>query len=180
MDTSVTPLSDLLGGSPNGTWTLRVYDEESGETGTVTSFAVGVKSLPDVPLEPTRTKSVSFDDLPLTLPDGKKKKTLKLKVKGLPGTLAALAVSLDVEHPRPQDLFVRLTGPDGTSAQLFNLGSGSAYGLGTTMPTYSAPLESLDVFLGKKPKGTWELLVKDVATGEVGVVRGFDLHLTTE
>ncbi len=179
-DEPIAPLTDLNGVPANGPWTLRASDHEAGETGTIVSWTLGVKSIPASPLEPTHTKSVAFKKLPVKIPDGKKKKGLNLNVKKLSGSVASVAVTLDVEHPRPQDLSIRLIGPDGTAVTLFDMGAGSAYGVATTLPTYTSSLESLDAFIGKKGKGKWRLEVKDVVAGESGFVHDFALHVTAE
>ena len=89
---------------------------------------------------------------------------------------AGLSVSLTLTHPRPGDLFLRLTAPDGRRVVLSNRRGGLALtGTGTTFTdaavgTASKPDQPLATLAGPSARGTWVLEIFDLGDGAPGTL----------
>ena len=94
------------------------------------------------------------------------------------GRIAALAVSIDIEHPYRGDLRVSLRAPSGTAAVLHDRGGGSSDDLIRSYTTADTPL--LTVFLGEDARGEWMLAVADLEGRDVGVLRRWALDIDLE
>jgi subtilisin-like proprotein convertase family protein len=116
------------------------------------------------------------------------------------GHITSLKVALNIAHTRDSDLSASLVGPDGTTVPLFNGvggvganfgdtttdttiddGAGTPIGVGSAPFTGSfRPQGSLSAFDGMDPRGAWQLVVTDNATGEVGTLNHWSLSYTTD
>ena len=90
------------------------------------------------------------------------------------GLIRAIKVHVDIEHSYIGDLVVRITGPDGTRADLHVRAGGSANDLVKTFDQTAAP--DLGAFLGTDIKGTWILSVCDRAKADIGRLRRWTLE----
>jgi subtilisin-like proprotein convertase family protein len=89
--------------------------------------------------------------------------------------ITELDVTVELQHPRPEDLVVTLVGPDGTEAVLR---SRSAAVVGRVLyDDIATPVDSLEVFNGKLAAGTYTLRVEDKQAGQTGTLRNWDLRI---
>jgi hypothetical protein len=92
---------------------------------------------------------------------------------GLPDTLQ-VTVDVSISHPLVSDLVIQVISPAGQTATLSNRAGGSVANFIANGQDLSASFAIL-----ASPSGTWKLLVKDLAAGNVGTINGFVLHLTS-
>ncbi len=188
-------LAAFRGENPNGTWKLRVLDDTTANTGTLSSWSLDISTLAAAPAEATTTQSRTpglaiLDNTTLTDTQS---------FGGLGTYLDKVVVYLEITHTYAADLDITLTSPAGTVVQLTtdNGGSNDNVFNGTTFDadalnpvtdyvftnlvtaTLLAPEGSLDNFLGQDPNGTWTLSVGDDATADTGTLVRWDLSLTT-
>lgn len=83
-------------------------------------------------------------------------------------TVIDVQVTVDLTHARSSDLQIRLTGPNGQRAVLFNRKAGANLA-GATFTT--------GAFAGLTSQGEWVLEIFDVVTGESGTVRSVGLFV---
>lgn len=89
--------------------------------------------------------------------------------------ITELDVTVELQHPRPEDLVVTLIAPDGTEAVLRNR---SAAVVGRVMyDEIATPVDSLEVFNGRLSAGVYTLLAEDVEAGETGSLINWDLSI---
>jgi subtilisin-like proprotein convertase family protein len=94
------------------------------------------------------------------------------------GVVTGLKVGVDITHTWIGDLGVILRHPDGTEVILHNHTGGSLYDIVTSYPDLTTPAQSLGVLLGKPMAGTWKLIVKDSAAGDIGILNAWALSIT--
>ncbi len=93
--------------------------------------------------------------------------------------LVEVDVRVNIVHTYIGDLRVTLIAPGGTRVRLHDRQGGSADDIVTTYDTLTAPVDSLDVLVGRSSLGTWTLEVQDAASGDVGTLVGWGLDLKT-
>ncbi len=130
---------------------------------------------------------------------------LPLAIRDNSTTTATLAITQDIiisdvnvrfsiSHTYDSDLVIRLVGPGGQSATLVNRRGGSANNFNattiddeatTSIANGAAPFSgtyrpetTLTTFDGRNVKGTWSLVVQDVAAQDVGSLTAFSLIVT--
>lgn len=109
--------------------------------------------------------------LPLSIPDNNVTGISSgLAVTGN-GTVATLALSLNITHTYRGDLVVTLVSPGGTSFIVSNRTGGSADNLVLTG-------SALTAFNGQTAAGTWTLKVQDRASADVGSLGSWSLAIT--
>ena len=94
-----------------------------------------------------------------------------------PGFISSVAyVRPMITHPRAGDLEIKLVHPDGTEVLLRNANSDTgAYA--NPFYTIGGTVGDLNAFNGKSPYGSWRLVVKDRATGNVGQLISWSMSL---
>jgi autotransporter-associated beta strand protein len=118
--------------------------------------------------------------------------TSSLTASGLIGTVAAVRVTLDLDHARASELTAWLVGPQGTRVRLFEaVGGTGANFTGTTLDDTAAtpiasgtapftgsfrPAEPLTAFNGRNPNAQWTLELRDNATGNTGFLKSWSLE----
>jgi serine protease len=106
-------------------------------------------------------------------------------------TIGDIDVRLNITHTYVSDLRIYLRGPDGTTVQLFNRRGGSGDNFTNTLFSDEAataisggaapyngtyrPEQLLSAFDGKNARGTWQLIVQDLAGGDVGRINSWSL-----
>jgi subtilisin-like proprotein convertase family protein len=115
-----------------------------------------------------------------------------ITVSGLPGTVGTqlTSVCLDITHSYVEDLEVQLRCPSGNTINLVTRrgGSGDNFsgtcfaangpGIATGVPPFSAtytPEQPISNLAGCLKNGTWTLIVKDRAGGDIGTLLGWSL-----
>lgn len=125
----LTPLAGLKGKLPNGTWKLEVQDKVAGDTGTLESFELRIR---------TRPRFTSAD-VPKGIPNpGVVTSTLLVPLGAFAPTdyLVDIDVNVDIAHPQVNNLRLTLIAPDGTRMPLVtNLPNPVISGLNFT-PTF--------------------------------------------
>jgi subtilisin-like proprotein convertase family protein len=108
--------------------------------------------------------------LPLAIPDNNTTGiTSNLAVTGT-GTVASLALSLNITHPFRGDLVVTLIAPDNTQFVVSNRAGGLAHNLVITN-------QAITSFNGHAAAGTWKLKVQDLASQDVGTLNSWSLNI---
>jgi subtilisin-like proprotein convertase family protein len=85
-----------------------------------------------------------------------------------PRAIERIAVRVDIEHRTRGDLRLELVAPDGTIVVLQQTSNEVTSGIHTTFGLTAASLDSLDVLRGRGAAGTWQLIVRDLRTLDVG------------
>ena len=183
-------LAKLLGQSMNGTWTLKLTNTATGQSGTLTSWSLTLTPL-------ATTTPQTFPLLPGTSIPAANSVSSTQTITGQ-GTLtvASLTVQVNVTFPNLANLSAVLSGPDGTQVTLFNAGdlfgtnlvnttfsdsattslsSGRAPYTGTFLTNDSTGLKKL---IGKTVDGNWTLKVTNTATGQTGTINSWSLLIS--
>lgn len=175
------PLAALIGEDPNGTWTLRVTDDNAGAPGTLEGWSLSVVAQPRAPVV-TRT-TFSSPMLGVIIPDNSIN-PFPLSVSGTPGRIWDVDVQpavggthdVDLALGSPAGTIATLTTDNGATATappfdgvVFDAGADPA-----TTParrvmdaTYGATFHSSltaeegGQFIGENANGTWTLIVHD-------------------
>lgn len=168
-------LSLVDGQSLNGTWTLSVGDNASGDTGTLLEWC----------LIPTLASSCTYGKNPLAPIIDNQTTSSQHFISGITGVITDLNVKVTLEHSWIGDLTISLTSPAGTVVSLFNRGcnSGRFHNIQTFFDDEGSPLTcppiggfltlpagSLTAFDGQNPNGTWTLTVTDNAGLDEGIL----------
>lgn len=105
----------------------------------------------------------------VAIPDGGPAASSDITVSGLASVPMDVIVTLDIDHPRPQDLHVGLHQPGGAYAVLWN-----------NHPSPPSVVEQpLGVEFDNMVNGVWRLEVLDTATGEVGTIDGWSMWISS-
>ncbi len=102
--------------------------------------------------------------------------TRRVTVAGLPesASIEAVVVEVDLDHPFPHDLAMRLASPSGTPSTL-NTPYNDA--LAVDFSTYRLRWRLLsNAFYGEPPNGEWRLLVFDGAEHDTGTLEGWRIR----
>jgi len=105
------------------------------------------------------------------------------------GPIGSARVLLHLAHQHPEDLFVKLSSPEGMAIRLHDRGSGALHAGGGTAPAAGlwgsypdelVPVDSLGVFGGQEMSGRWTLEVGDVGVPDsgTGVLADWALEIT--
>ncbi|RLB86259.1 MAG: hypothetical protein DRH10_10595, partial [Deltaproteobacteria bacterium] len=116
-------LNSFDGENPNGTWTLKIEDDATGDTGTLDDWELTI-----------RTDAAIYSEI---------------EVEDLSGQIADLNLSLDITHQAMENLEVSLLSPGGTEVVLISGGSQSGSNfLGTFDDEATHPVGNLTDFDG--------------------------------
>ncbi|RLB94870.1 MAG: hypothetical protein DRH50_05770, partial [Deltaproteobacteria bacterium] len=116
-------LNSFDGENPNGTWTLKIEDDATGDTGTLDDWELTI-----------RTDAAIYSEI---------------EVEDLSGQIADLNLSLDITHQAMENLDVSLLSPGGTEVVLISGGSQSGSNfLGTFDDEATHPVGNLTDFDG--------------------------------
>jgi subtilisin-like proprotein convertase family protein len=104
------PFDAFRGENPNGTWTLRIADDLGGDTGSLNSWNLDVRSLPTAP---TINTPASFNNMtPAPIPDAGSV-TSTVLVSGMTGTIEDVKTLLNITHTDNSDLDITVRSPSG-------------------------------------------------------------------
>ena len=103
-------LGELVGEPAEGQWALVVVDDSGGQQGTLRGWSLTVSTvIVTAPVAP-----VSFDGPGLTIPDtASEGVSSQVEVSGVGTHLYRLALTVDIRHPRANDVDLFLTAPSG-------------------------------------------------------------------
>ncbi len=154
------------GKNSSGTWTLKVRDLASLDTGTLNAWKLTFNG--HSALSPA-----------LAIPDNNATGVTSTMNVAATGTVASLRVKVNITHTYKGDLEVALIGPDGTTVLLHNRTGASADNIVTVYPDLTASAQSLTAFNGKAIAGAWKLRVKDLASLDTGTLNSWEIDFRT-
>jgi len=145
----------------------------------------------------TLTRTISstqvFNSTDVNKPIADVRRTISVLTINQDITIADLNVTMNLSHTWDSDLRVTLIGPDGTQRILVNRRGGSGDNFATTTFNDEAatsivsgaapfngsfrPEQSLTGFDGKNARGTWQLVVDDLAALDVGRINAWSLTI---
>jgi hypothetical protein len=111
----------------------------------------------------------------LAVPDGTSSASATALVSGLSGSVASVQVWVQIDHPDPRELRVRITGPDGTSVLLHDRTGILQQPINALYGRTDVPAQSLSAFQGHLANGVWTLTVEDLVAGATGRIRNFSV-----
>jgi hypothetical protein len=114
---------------------------------------------------------------PVVIPDGTGSASATATVSGLSGSIASVQVWVEIDHPDPRELRLRLTGPDGTSILLHDRTGALQQPINAVYGRTDVPAQPLSTFQGKLANGTWTLTVEDQVPGSTGRIRNFSVTI---
>jgi len=106
------------------------------------------------------------------IPDGVSGASSSVLAFGLASVPVDVTVRLDIEHPRPADLLISLTDPNGQVVIVWNRQAGSG-------PDVVGRFVAKGISGDDQVNGEWLLTVSDQVKGESGTLRGWSLDLTS-
>jgi uncharacterized repeat protein (TIGR01451 family) len=198
-------MAAFYGEDPNGTWTLTVSDDLTGDTGSIDSWSVSVSALDSTPINTTTTVT---NNTPVPIVDVATS-TSTVSVAGAGTYLCSVTANANITHTFAADMDISLLGSAGGTVVSTDNGAGndnvfngtlwddtanpagqvpytSNNGL-TTDQTYAnlvtatplVPEGAFGTFSGINPNGTWTLQVVDDLTGDTGSIDAWTLNVTT-
>lgn len=200
-------LAAFVGEDPNGTWTITISDDLSGDGGSLNSWDLNLTTFPT----PVITMPVQgfTDNTAIPIPTGPGVTTSTIAVSGVSLPICKLDLVTDLAHTFPGDLDITLTSPNGTIVTLTtdngagndNIFAGTVWddfanpagqvpyttndGLTTDHAyvnlTTATPLvaeESLGAFLGELANGDWVLTISDDTGGDGGSLNSWSINFT--
>lgn len=199
-------LAAFLGEDPNGVWTLTVFDDRTGDTGSLDGWRLDVTTLPAAPA----TATASVGNATVTPLADAAVTTSTITVSGLGTYLLDVNVLTAIRHTFSADIDMTLMSPAGTIVTLTtdngganddvfdgtlwdddadpgnvvpytgnpSIASDHAYTNGVAA-TPLVPEEALGAFIGEDPNGVWTLTISDDAAADTGTLDAWTLDLTT-
>jgi subtilisin family serine protease len=114
---------------------------------------------------------------PVSVPDGTGSASATATVSGLTSSVASVQVWVQIDHPDPRELRLRLTGPDGTSVLLHDRTGANQRPINAVYGRTDVPAQSLSAFQGRAANGVWTLTVEDQVPfpSATGRIRNFSV-----
>ncbi len=199
------PMAAFIGENPNGTWRLAVRDDAGGESGTLSTWGLSIRTLQAAPIPSPFSAHAGPG---LAIPDNAPPVTTTLDVSAAGGYLFDLDLTTALAHPSPADVDMTLTSPAGTVVTL-TTDNGAAFddvfngtvwddgadpdgvlpypntgnpGMvtdnaysGNVVATPLTPEEAMGAFIGEDPNGTWTLTMRDDTGTEAGTLASWSL-----
>jgi subtilisin-like proprotein convertase family protein len=188
-------LGAFRGENPNGTWTLTITDDLSGDTGTLSNWSLQVSAL----ATPPPVVASNFPNAaPVAIADVATVNSV-INVVGAGSSIVDMDLGTFITHTFAADLDITLTSPAGTvvtittdngagNDNVFN-GTGWDDDAGTAVTDFAfannvvaANLvveEALAAFQGENPNGTWTLTITDDLDGDTGTLNSWSLEFLT-
>lgn len=192
------PLNGSLAGeNPNGVWTLEIQDTASGDVGVLSDWSLSITDGFALSIPPSLGAPTTFSTGPTAVAiSDNATVSSPLTISGGPSVISGLTAYIEVTHTWNADLLVQVQSPAGTIVDLSNRRGGSTDNVfnGTTFSMASPnvigsyaftnnvvavslrPDGNLGLFDGENANGTWNLLVNDNASGDIGEIKRFDLN----
>ncbi len=124
-------LAAFIGENPNGTWTLRIHDDQGADTGSLANWSLTVNTLPAAPI--AGAPGVGSNNTAVAIPDNAGSTTSTITIAGAGPALGQVIATINIPHTFNSDLQVTLTSPAGTVVTLTsNNGGGNDNGFAGT------------------------------------------------
>ncbi|MCC6874511.1 MAG: proprotein convertase P-domain-containing protein [Sandaracinaceae bacterium] len=162
-------VADFNGADAAGDWVLRVVDTAAQDTGTLRSWRVDITRCTTDCSGSAQTRTYS-DTAGVSIPDDDTTGLARTIEVSDTGTIQELSVTVDITHPFPLDLTVRLAKEGGREFVVFTEDSMSTGGVQRTF--------RMTQFDGEQLAGRWRLTVVDGAARDVGTLNGWSLQVT--
>lgn len=188
----------FIGEDPNGTWTLTIVDDASGDAGALNGWQLQITTLPVIPQSITTYSASGNPSTPI--PDGDTLiATIPFGVS--PIAFSNLELTLNLQHTRSSDLDVYLVSPGDLVTVTLTSDNGGELNhvfaptvwsdqAGATNPPGAVsdttfedgvaepalvPENALSVFNGQNLSGTWKVIIVDDSGDETGTYNGYNL-----
>ncbi|MCA9488614.1 MAG: proprotein convertase P-domain-containing protein [Myxococcales bacterium] len=160
---------DAVGLPASGTWSLVVADTAKSDTGTLNRWSMQITTSGGS--GPSTDTDVFRNDTDVSIPDNDEAGAFSnLEVTGS-GDIRALKAVVDIDHSYKGDLTLELQRLGSPGAAVLVEADASSGNFGTQSFL-------IDDFDGQASAGTWRLVMKDVAAGDVGTLRSWSLEVT--
>jgi subtilisin-like proprotein convertase family protein len=192
-------LAAFNGENPNGTWTLTLIDQATGDPGNLSQWSLVILARPALTTATGTYASTSATTVPSNATV-----TNSITVSGAGSQIVDVNILTNLTHTWNNDVRITLTSPAGTvitmtsfqggsNDNIFNgtiwddrAGSTNAPGAITdatfannVVETPICPREPLGAFNGENPNGTWTISIQDNATGDEGNLSSWSLTILT-
>ncbi|MBK7585849.1 MAG: proprotein convertase P-domain-containing protein [Myxococcales bacterium] len=147
-----------------GTWSLVVLDKAKSDVGKLNSWKL---SITRGGAAPSSQSYASTESKPIKDNDAAGVSTDIVVADA--GEIKALSVTVDVTHPAKGDLNVKL--------QRIGVGEAVLFEADASSGAFGKQTFSVSEFIGDEGKGTWRLVVADVALGDSGSLNGWSLEI---
>ena len=114
----------------------------------------------------------------VSFPDGTGDASATAVMSGLTGSVASVQVWAQIHHNDPQELRLRLIGPDGTSILLHDRTGAAQRPINALYGRTDVPAQALSAFQGRLANGLWTLTAEDQVAGGAGRIRNFSLMVS--
>jgi subtilisin-like proprotein convertase family protein len=186
------------GENPNGVWTLSIDDVAGGDVGFLNSWSLSITDGAILSVPPTLGAPVNYSTGPIAVPIfDLTTSTVPLVISGGATSIVKVQAYVEITHTWNSDLVIQLQSPLGTTQDLsFRRGgsfddvfNGTLFRADSPNPiaSYSfsdgvaapdlRPDGDLNTFAGENANGTWNLIVTDLANGDIGSINRFDLNV---
>lgn len=200
-------LGAFIGENPNGTWTITISDDLTGDGGSLDSWSMEVTGLAT---NPSTSFDVFSDSPALAIPTGPAVVSSTIAVSGIDNYILDLNVITNISHTFAADLDVTITSPAGTVVTLTSdngAGNDDVFAGTTwndqadpdglvpyttnnglvsdhlyanlTLATPLVPEDALSAFIGEDPNGTWTITISDDLAGDGGTLNSWGLDFAT-
>lgn len=147
-----------------GTWSLVVIDKAKSDAGKLNSWKL---SITRGGAAPSSQNYSSAESKPITDNDPAGVSTDIVVADA--GKIKALSVTVDATHPYKGDLTIKL--------QRIGIGQAVLQDADASSGAFGKQTFSVSEFVGEESKGTWRLIVSDVASGDSGTLNGWSLEI---
>jgi subtilisin-like proprotein convertase family protein len=176
-------LAKFIGENPNGNWTLRIFDDAGGDTGSFT-WSINIVSSSGAPME---TTVMGSNTTPTPINDNVNNDSI-IPIATAGTYVVDVNITTNITHTFNGDIDMTLISPAGTTA-IISTDNGSSFDNvfnGTTwdddamtpitdttfannvVVPLAVPEGALGAFTGENPNGNWTLRIFDDAGGDTG------------
>ena len=188
-------LGRMRGVNPNGTWKLRISDENAGDPGTLGLWRIRITTFSSEPFA-SGTQHGLVGPVPIV---DQATTTSGIMVSGHTQSIFDVDLTTQITHTWNGDLYITLTSPEGTSVLVTayrggsndNVFANTRWGdqvnapvtdhtfVNMVSPSPLNPEGAMSAFNGEDPNGTWTLSISDANAGDVGTLNGWSLSIQT-
>ena len=161
-----------------GAWTAFARFGLGPEARSNSASLSGIVADFDTPVDLPQTEDahIHLEAAPnLSIPDDKEEGATSVLHVSQVGRVTRIQVSIDIAHPYPQELQVRLASPAGTIVLLHDMEKTDGDGLVRTYSSDDLPV--LQTVLNEEALGDWRLVVVDTAAADVGTLNSWSLDI---